>query len=311
MNQSASPGPLLIIGGAEDKLGQRSILTRFVSLAGKASARIVVISTASALGDSATEAYRGIFNEMGVTDISGLRPETRRDANDPAGAEALEDATGLFLTGGNQLKLSTVTAGTRLGKAIAELHERGGVIGGTSAGASALSSHMVSGGSSGDIPKHRMGQLSAGLGLLKDVIVDQHFGERNRIGRLIALVAQSPSHLGMGIDEDTAALVKDDVLEVIGKGAIVIVDGHDLESNAHEVKGTKPIMVSGAVLHCLTPGFRFDLKERRLLPQLRAVGVVPPVGSKKDLIRQLAAEGADDRVVVRNARRRARRRSAE
>jgi len=310
---AARAGHLLIIGGAEEKLRQRQILSRFVSLAGGPDARVAIISTASSLGEEATELYRALFSQMGVPDIRGLRPLTRDEANDPATVAAVADATGIFMTGGNQLRLSSMIGGTALGRSIIERHRHGAIVAGTSAGASAISTHMVSFGASGATPKQRMTQMSAGLGLLAGVIIDQHFEQRNRIGRLLALVAQSPALLGMGIDEDTAALVSPSgVMEVIGKGSVTILDPGRLQTDAYEVKRYRPIMVSGVVLHSLPSGYRFDLRRRRLLTPLRAIS-----GSKRDLaelqaasvhtrrlIRRVAAEGADD-VAPERARRRA------
>lgn len=319
-NMVATPGPggpraghLLIIGGAEDKLRQRQILARFVALAGGAEARVAVVSTASSLGDEATELYASLFHQFGIPDVRGLRPLTREDANDPAAAEAVEDATGIFMTGGNQLRLSSVIAGTLLGRAIVDRHRHGVIVAGTSAGASAISTHMVAFGTSGTTPKQRMTQMSAGLGLLPGVVIDQHFEQRNRIGRLLALIAQSPALLGMGIDEDTAALVSPaGVMEVIGKGSVTILDPAKLETDAYEVKRHKPIMVSGVIMHSLPSGYRFDLRRRRLLPPLRAVHLTDRQQAHLEaagfqarrLIRRVAAEGADDTAPER-ARRRA------
>jgi cyanophycinase len=311
------PGVLMAIGGAEDKLGRKSILGEFVRLAGGADARIVVISTASALGDEATDLYRRLFTRYGVGEVRGLRPVTRREADDARTVAALDGATGVFMTGGNQVRLSTVVAGTALGTALHEAHLAGAVIGGTSAGASALSSHMVAFGAAGAVPRQRMAQMCAGLGLLPGVIVDQHFEERSRIGRLIALVALSPSLLGIGIDEDTAALFHPDAtFEVIGKGTVTVVDGRDVESDAFEANQTAKIMVSGAVLHSVPAGWSFDLEARRVAGRAsRVEGVVLPAGMatagpSAGLVRRLAAEGADDRVVQRRARQRARRAAA-
>ena len=306
-------GHLLIIGGAEDKLRQRQILARFVSLAGGAEARIVVISTASSLGDEATELYQHLFRSMGVPDVRGLRPLVREDAEDRASIEMVTDATGIFMTGGNQLRLSSVIGGTGLGRALIERHRHGAIIAGTSAGASAISSHMVAFGTSGASPKQRMTQMSAGLGLLPGVVIDQHFEQRNRFGRLMALIAQSPALLGIGVDEDTAALVTPTgVLEVIGKGSVTILDPARIQTDAYEVKRHRPIMVSGVVLHSLSSGYRFDIRKRRLLPPLRPVTAtdreIASLGRATDrtrrLIRRIAAEGADDRAPER-ARRRA------
>ena len=306
-------GHLLLIGGAEEKLRQRQILSRFVALAGGSDARVAVISTASSLGDEATELYRSLFHQMGVSDIRGLRPLVREDANDSRLVELLTDATGIFMTGGNQLRLSSVIGGTLLGRALVDAHRHGAIVAGTSAGASAIASHMVAFGASGATPKQRMTQMSAGLGLLPGVLVDQHFEQRNRFGRLMALVAQSPALLGIGIDEDTAALVgPKGILEVIGKGSVTILDPARIQTDAYEVKRHRPIMVSGVVLHSLPSGYRFDIRRRRLLAPLRPViatdrelAMLATAGERtRNLIRRIAAEGADDTAPER-ARRRA------
>ena len=306
-------GHLLIIGGAEDKLRQRQILSRFASLAGGPEAHVAVISTASSLGDEATELYEQLFRGLGIPDVRGLRPLSREDANRPEAINAVNDATGVFMTGGNQLRLSSVIGGTALGRSIIERHRHGAIVAGTSAGASAISTHMVAFGTSGTTPKQRMTQMSAGLGLLPGVIIDQHFEQRNRIGRLLALVAQSPALLGMGIDEDTAALVSPSgVMEVLGKGSVTLLDPARLQTDAYEVKRHRPMMVSGVTLHSLPAGYRFDLRKRRLLAPLRPVSATDRELARLEtasnvtrrLIRRIAAEGADDAAPDR-ARRRA------
>jgi cyanophycinase len=310
---SQRSGHLLIIGGAEDKLRHRQILTRFTTLAGGAEARIAVISTASSLGDEATDLYRSLFHQLGVPDVRGLRPLTREDANRDDVCEAVADATGIFMTGGNQLRLSSVIGGTALGRVITERHRHGAIVAGTSAGASAISTHMVAFGTGGTTPKQRMTQMSAGLGLLPGVIIDQHFEQRNRIGRLLALVAQSPSLLGIGIDEDTALLVSPSgISEILGKGSVTILDPARLQTDAYEVKRHRPIMVSGVVLHSIPSGYRFDLRKRKLLAPLRPVSaserelaqIQKATDHTRRLIRRIAAEGADDTAPER-ARRRA------
>jgi cyanophycinase len=275
MPSDAAPrgaGVLMAIGGAEDKLGDRTILSHFVRLAGGDRARIVVLATASSLGDELTGLYERVFAELGAAEVRSLRPRTREQAQAPAAAEEVAGATGVFMTGGNQLRLSMVVAGTRLGAALVDAHRRGVVVGGTSAGASALSTHMVAFGGPGEVPKQRLAHLSAGLGLLPVAVIDQHFTQRNRLGRLLLLVAESPSQLGIGIDEDTAAVVTPDgVLEVLGKGTVTVVDGARAQSDAFEVRARRPVLVSGVVLHALPPGYRFDLRARVLLPRLQAV----------------------------------------
>ncbi|HJP65818.1 MAG TPA: cyanophycinase [Actinomycetota bacterium] len=307
-DRTPEPGPVIIIGGAEDKLDSKTILTRFVRLAGGPEAHIVVISTASSLGDEATELYREVFRGLGVERLSGLRPLTRQEANDPVHAATLDDATGIYLTGGNQLRLSSIVGGTALGTAILQAHERGVVVAGTSAGASAVSSHMMAFGASGPTPKHRMAQVGVGLGLLRNVVVDQHFEQRTRLGRLLAVVAQSPSLIGIGLDEDTAAIISsDETFEVIGRGAVTIVDGSHVMTDAFQTKGHKPMMVSGAVLHSLPSGYRFDLRSRALIARAeepkRRRRTESPLARLRRLSRETALEGADSFDLERRRRR--------
>jgi len=269
-----SDGTVIVIGGAEDKVRDRVILNRFVTLAGGQDATVVVISTASSMGQEAGDRYRGIFTELGVGKIRTLHAVTRPQANDESAAIAIRDATGIFLTGGNQLRLSSTIGGTRLADATLERFRHGAVVAGTSAGASAMSSHMIAFGASGATPKNRMAQIAAGLGLLPGVIVDQHFQQRNRLGRLLSLIAQNPSLLGLGVDEDTAGVVgPDHVMEVIGRGSITVVDGAGSETDAWEIKGHRPLMISGVVLHSLPSGYRFDLRRRNRIatPALHAL----------------------------------------
>lgn len=305
----APRGVLMVIGGAEDKLGRRTILNRFARLAGGSAASIAVISTASALGDTVTEVYRAIFERIGVAEFRGLRPETRAEADDPRTAAMLDDVTGVFMTGGNQSKLSSVVAGTRLGEAIRQAYSAGAVVGGTSAGASVVTTHMVATGAEGATPKERMVQLAAGLGLIDGVIFDQHFSQRNRYGRLLALVAHSPALLGVGVDEDTAMVITESrYLEVVGKGAVTIFDGSRMTTKAYAAKRTQPLLVSDVVLHSLPAGARFDIKTRTLMPERRHAGEDAEIATgmrlNRQLARRIAAEGADDTSVARAARRR-------
>jgi cyanophycinase len=264
---AGTAGPVMIIGGAEDKRRDRAILGRFVQMTGGADARIVIISTASSFGDRATSRYAALFTDLGAGEVSGICPLSREEANDAAMSAPIHEATGVFLTGGNQLRLVSVVGGTRLEDALASAHDRGVAIAGTSAGASAVAAHMVAFGRSGASPKHRMIHLSAGLGLVEGVVVDQHFEQRGRWGRLLAAVALSPRLLGIGLDEDTAAIIYPDrTLEVLGKGAVTVVDGRDVVTDAHHIKGHRPMMVSGAVVHALPTGSWFDLRARRLIP---------------------------------------------
>ncbi len=289
----------MMIGGAEDKVGPRVVLQRFVRLAGGADARIVVVATASSLGHEAVDLYREAFGRLGVKHVDGPLPTTRAEAADPRMVAPLAGATGVFMTGGNQMTLTGALAATPFGDAILAAHRRGAVVGGTSAGASGQSEHMVAFGAEGSTPKLRMVQMSAGLGLIQGVVVDQHFDQRNRYGRLLTLVAHSPHLLGMGVDEDTAALVTEQRwLEIVGRGAVTVFDGRSIISNVDTARRSDALLVSGVVVHSLPAGARFDLRERVLLPtvsgrpdDLREPAPALPTAGIKRLARRAAAEG--------------------
>ena len=260
-------GTVIIIGGAEDKIRDRVILNRFATLAGGAGGVVIVISTASSLGFEAGERYREIFTGLGIGTVRPLHTMSRSQANDATYVRQLDDATGIFLTGGNQLRLSSTIGGTLLAEAVLDRFRAGAVVAGTSAGASAMSSHMIAFGATGGTPKHRMAALAAGLGVLPSVIVDQHFQQRNRYGRLLSVIAQNPSLLGLGVDEDTAGVVgPDGLMEVIGRGSVTIIDGASAETDAWEVHGHRPVMITGVILHALPSGYRFDLRRRQRVP---------------------------------------------
>ena len=263
-------GDLLVIGGAEDKLGKRTVLNEFVQRSGGSDARIAVIPTASSLGPEIVEVYDALFSRLGAAEVYGVRPHSRAEASSPELVEMLDRATGIFMTGGNQLKLSTVIAGTPFGEAIVGARNRGVTVGGTSAGASIQSSHMVAFGPGGSTPKQRMTQVAAGLGLVENCVIDQHFAQRNRYGRLLMIVSQSPQLLGMGVDEDTGAVITrrdgTELLSVVGRGSVTLFDGSAMVTNAHEAREHRPILASGVTLHVLPAGSEFDLTSRTLVP---------------------------------------------
>jgi cyanophycinase len=255
----------MAIGGAEDKFRDRVILSSFFQLAGGRNARIAIVPTASSI-EAAGERYKAIFLEMGAAEANVLFIGSREDANGASHVETICEATGIFMTGGNQMRLSALVSGTKVAMAIKQRHEAGMIVAGTSAGASILSSHMVAYGASGSTPRMRMAQMIAGFGLVPELIIDQHFRQRDRIGRLLSLVASNPGLIGVGIDEDTAALIDgQNILEVVGRHSITIVDGQEMFSDIFQVKGHEGITLSGAKLHVLTPGRRFDMTERKLL----------------------------------------------
>ena len=313
MEATDDAGELFVIGGAEDKMRRRTVLREFVKSAGGEGARIAVVPTASSLGTEIVDVYRDVFTRLGAAEVVGVRPENREQARDPAYAAALDGASGIFMTGGNQLKLSTVVAGTPFGQAIIAAHLRGATVGGTSAGASIQSSHMVAFGAGGATPKQRMTQVAAGLGLLDNCVIDQHFEQRNRYGRLLMIVAQNPQLLGLGVDEDTAAVVRrvdgSLRLRVIGRGAVTILDPADLVTNSYEVKQSQPILVSGVRLHVLPAGAVFDLDKRILLtlgtaPVSQLDELAPANADLRRLSRDIAAGDTSPTVFRRRLARR-------
>jgi cyanophycinase len=301
-------GAVFAIGGAESKLRRRSVLQAFVEHAGGAGARIAVIPSASSLGPEMVDVYRAAFLSLGASEVIELRPQSRADATGELAAP-LAEVSGVFMTGGNQLKLGAFIVGTPFGDAIVAAHRRGAVVGGTSAGASVLAEHMIAFGSGGSTPKQRMSQLAVGLGLVPGAVIDQHFEQRNRYGRLLSLVAQSPSLLGVGIDEDTAAMIDGHRLDVVGRGSVTIVDGSHLVSNAYEAHRTAPLLVSGAVLHVLPAGSAFDLAGRALvaatIPQEdhEVASLRAAEADLRDMAREIAAEGVSPSDYARHVRR--------
>ena len=254
-------GWIIPIGGGDKKVKSSTIMQRFVELSGGSRSRMVIIPTASQL-DTAGERTRDVFQELDVSEIEILDLETRADCNDPKLIEKLDNATGIFFTGGNQLRLATTIGGTDAAKSFRAGNARGIHIAGTSAGAAFVCEHMIAIGKSGGTPKRGMASLSPGLGLTNRVIVDQHFRERDRLGRLLTALAYNPFATGIGVDEDTAAFIgSDDVIEVFGSGGLTIVDPSGIEFSSMADAGMgQPVGLIGIQLHILLAGDRYDLK---------------------------------------------------
>ena len=269
-------GPVLPIGGAEEREPGGEILERFVALAGGDEARIAVVPTASGEPQESGERYVTLFGKMGAASADWLRVEQRPDANADAALELLAGATGIFITGGDQARLVELLAGTRVMECIRERNADGVVVAGTSAGASIVAGHALVGGSgvapSNDAAARKgMVELSAGFGLLQDVVIDQHFSQRGRLGRLLAAFAANPGLLGIGLDEDTAVLIdREGILETMGSGMVTIVDGREAVSDYFERQPGEVLTVGRSSLHVLGPGRRFDLNTRQPLPFTRA-----------------------------------------
>ncbi len=258
-----SRGFIIPIGGAEDKDGERLILRRFVALAGGKDARIAVLPTASRVADTGPK-YRSLFKDLGARDVTLVAVRDRRDIEQAEWEEALTGVTGVFFTGGNQLRLSTILGGTALATRVRRLNASGTHVAGTSAGAAFVSEHMIAHGGEGPTPLVGQVSMAPGLGLTNRVVVDQHFRQRDRLGRLISALSTNPFAVGLGIDEDTAAFLSpDNVVEVVGSGAITVVDLGSAEANtAATSKSGRPVQVVGVRVHVLGHGARFDLNTR-------------------------------------------------
>lgn len=255
-------GPLIIIGGHEDKEHDRVILKQVAKrLDG---GRLVIATIASHEPEGYFESYRQAFADLGVTDLVELYVHERAESQSPEALSLLDGAGGVFFSGGDQLRISSQIGDTPLEKRIRELHRAGGLIAGTSAGASVMSETMLVKGPSAE--SYRIGELhmAPGLGLVRDVIIDQHFAERGRYGRLIGAVAHNPRLLGIGIDENTAIVVEKDLFSVIGGGAAYVVDGEgSTHSNIAEARAEQALSMFDIRVHVLSAGDTFALKERR------------------------------------------------
>ena len=258
----------MVIGGREEKEGECRILGRLVDLAGGHAAHLLILTTAAEQGGRVGEEYRAIFRRLGASEVSVLHLNRREQANQTAAAETLRAASGIFFTGGDQLRITSTLGGTLVYETLHRRYQEGVVIAGTSAGASAMSGAMIVGGDGESVPHKAALQMVPGIGLLEEVVIDQHFAQRGRIGRLLAAVAQNPFILGVGVDEDTAMVVEPDgTFSVEGSATVTVVDGKTLTySNASESRPDQPLALTNVTLHVLPRGYRFDLANRLPLP---------------------------------------------
>jgi cyanophycinase len=257
-------GWIIPIGGAEDKENSPQILNRFVRLAGGDRADIAIIPTASMSRGTGTR-YERLFTDMGAQRVTSLDFDTRRDAEEPGRLERLGQASGVFFTGGNQLRLSTLIGGTSVAKAVRQMNAVGIPVAGTSAGAAFISEHMIAFGDEGSTPVAGSVRLAPGLGLTNRFIIDQHFRQRDRLGRLLTALAYNPFAVGIGLDEDTAAFIgPDNTINVEGSGGITVVDASEVQfSSMDEVQEGRPVCLLGVKLHILTQGATFNLHTRQ------------------------------------------------
>jgi cyanophycinase len=260
-------GWIIPIGGAEDKESRRQILKRFVQLSGGRDADIVVIPTASRLANTGSR-YVDLFERLEAGRTTIVDFADREDGQRDDYLRALENASGVFFTGGNQLRISTILGGTPAAKLIRTRNAHGMHVAGTSAGASILSEHMIAFGKEGSSPRAGSVRLAPGLGLTNRFIIDQHFRQRDRLGRLVAALAYNPFAIGIGLDEDTAAFIgPDNTLEVEGSGALTVVDASDLTfSSMADVSQSQPVCLLGLRVHLLVAGATYNLHTRQASP---------------------------------------------
>lgn len=256
---------IMIIGGAEDKVHGREILRSFFNRSGATDARIAIIPSASREPAVIGERYREIFTEMGAKGIEILDIRDRDQCEDLLLQSYIENCTGVFMTGGDQLRLCGLLADTPLMNMVRQRAQRGEItLAGTSAGAAVMGHFMIAGGGSGESPNRSLVDITTGLGIIPELLVDQHFHNRNRMARLMSAIAAHSDRLGVGIDEDTCALFEGDgLLQVIGKGSVTIIDPATmLHTNYATVAATEPLSISNLRVHLLVHGDQFDLHKR-------------------------------------------------
>ncbi len=266
----ATTTAILVIGGAEDKVHGREILQTFWARAGGTDATLAIIPSASREPVLVGERYLTIFNEMGAKIVKVLDVRDRSQGEDPHLQQYIEECTGVFLTGGDQLRLCGLLADTPLMERIRQRVQLGEMtLAGTSAGAAVMGHHMIAGGSSGESPNRALVDMAMGLGIIPEVIVDQHFHNRNRMARLLSAVSTHPERLAIGIDEDTCALFeRDGLIRVIGQGTVTIVDAQDLSyTNQAEVEANMPLSLHNLHLHILAHSDSYHRFEHYAIPK--------------------------------------------
>jgi len=263
VSEGETRGWIVPIGGAENKENDPRILERFIAVSGGSQADIVVIPTASRLHETGPR-YESVFRELGARRVTVMDFDTRRDCQEPGRLQRLEEASGIFFTGGNQLRLTTLLGGTPVAKLIRGRNANGVTVGGTSAGASILSEHMIAFGDEGSSVISGSVRLAPGLGLTNRFVIDQHFRQRDRLGRLITALAYNPFAVGIGLDEDTAVFIgPDETLEVEGSGGVTVVDASEVSfSSMDSVSEGQPICMLGLKVHILVAGATFNLHTR-------------------------------------------------
>ena len=264
MASNENQGKLLIIGGAEDKEGDCKILREFLRCAGGTKARIVVMTAATSRPGEVGDNYIRLFERLGAEDVRVVDTQKPEEARDPEYLEAIQQATGIFFTGGDQARIISCLKDTKLDTAIHKRYAEGIIIGGTSAGAAMMPDMMIIEGDSETNPRVDVVAMGPGMGFLPGVVIDQHFAQRGRLGRLVSALLLQPAVMGFGIDENTAILVSGDEFEVIGESAVTVIDESEkLHDNTDGLLKDEALALCGAKLHILPHGYRFNLKTRQ------------------------------------------------
>jgi cyanophycinase len=261
---------LIPIGGNENHK-KPVILQEFVRYSGGENADIVILPQPSVLAGTGEE-YCKLFLKLGARSARSLEFRTRAEAHSDDLLSAVRSASGIFISGGTQMRLPVLIGGTPLEAEILNAFRNGVVVSGTSAGAAVMPKVMIAYGKGGPTPREKMAQFMPGLGFTDGIVFDQHFRQRDRLGRLLYLMAAHPGILGVGIDENTAAIIEDEkIITVLGTGAVTIVDGSGIEStNVAEVENGGVVAVSNILIHLLTDNCSFDINTRKAyIPKLK------------------------------------------
>ncbi|NJL66121.1 MAG: cyanophycinase [Richelia sp. CSU_2_1] len=264
---------IMVIGGAEDKVHGREILNTFFYRAGGTNARLAIIPCASRDPEGIGQRYRTIFDEMGVTSVKVVDVREREQGENPVWKDYLEDCTGVFMTGGDQLRLCGLLADTPVMEKIRKETLEGKItLAGTSAGAAVMGYHMIAGGGSGASPNRSLVDMANGLNIIPEIIVDQHFHNRNRMARLLSAVACHPDRIAIGVDEDTCALFEgDDTMKILGKGTVTVVDSREMiYTNEPYVGATEPLSMFNLRLHVLCHGDCYNMPLGKPIPSAAA-----------------------------------------
>lgn len=259
-------GALVAVGGNEDKLQELNVLRRMAALPEGGTKTVEIIPTASSFPKEVSETYLQAFAKIGVPNVHVMHIDKRADANSAENVERVKEADLIFFTGGDQLRITSLLGGSTVLRALREHHENGGVVAGTSAGAACMSATMIfEGDPSGSMHKGNV-QMVPGLGLMKSAVLDTHFIQRGRLSRLLEVVVSNPGILGIGLSEDTGVIVRGSTLEVIGKGVVIVVDGHHLRhTNISDIDMRGAIAAENLIVHTLAEGYRYDLDEQRYI----------------------------------------------